>query len=121
MKREQVVPLVFGLTEGTFVGFGVNYLWEVFRLPGYGVEVVPIGDGQYLGADDLAEIAIGGVIAIAGSGIIPKTTRNYHYVGLGTGIIAGTLLTKLFERKGSGVLPITFGPAEIEVPLIKEI
>jgi hypothetical protein len=88
-------------------GFGLNYMWEAFRLPGYGViaynqplGVSVTGGNIYLGADDVAQIILGGAVAVAGA-----RTKNATLTGLGVGTAVGVATTKAFETQGVGIIP----------------
>jgi len=111
MNREQAIPLVLGLGEGTFVSFGLNYAWETLKLPGYNVAVIPfpLKEGLSLGADDIGVIALGAGIIVGASGKLTKKPPNYHVIGVGAGIIIGQLLTKVFEARGAVILPLSYG------------
>ena len=120
MDREEIVSLGVGIGVGTFTGLGINYAWEVLELPGYGVNVIHIGDERFIGADDLIQMGIGGAIAIGASGLIPKIPRNPSYFGLGLGIIFGTLLSKLAEQK-KAIMTLGVEIPLGQAPFIKEI
>lgn len=94
---------------GVPVGFGIDYVWSAFRLPGYGQIVAPIGHRAsgatvYLGVDDLLEIGVGGLLAIVGA-----RSKNPTLTGLGVGAAVGVVATKIFETMGVAVVPAACG------------
>lgn len=101
-----------GFGIGLFAGLGLKYLWEVFRLPGYGVIAYnqPIGTNPsgvplYVGVDDIAGVAIGGGVAVVG-----RRANNATLSGMGVGTAVGVLLNKALEAQGAGIIPIACAP-----------
>lgn len=99
MVTEYEPIIAFG--EGVAEGLGLNYVWEALKLPGYGIGVIegiqgPVGVVG-LGADDLIELAIGGLVAAYG-----YKTKNTKRMAQGAGIMTGIGVTKLFEAYGFG-------------------
>jgi hypothetical protein len=78
---------------GILAAFGMNYLWEIFKLPGYDVRVLQLPQGShptYLGADDVLLLAIGFIFLIGGR-------KNRELIAFGLGWIVGIIVTKVFE------------------------
>jgi hypothetical protein len=112
MDRGQKVSLVLGIAEGTFGGIGGKVVYEWFKLPGYGVRVVPYLNGSAFGADDLIVLAVGGIVIALGSGKLGRVKKpaNHHAVGFGIGIIIGEFILKTIEAYGGGVITLPLGP-----------
>lgn len=89
---DKVPPSGF-LLIGVLAGIGANYLWEIFRLPGYGIKITDLPASSHpnaLGLDDVLLMLVGFLIMIAG-----RKDRKTMMFGLGW--IIGVVLTKFFE------------------------
>jgi hypothetical protein len=87
------VPAPGWLVIGWLTGMGLKYLWEVLRLPGYGIKLFNLPATSHpntIGADDLALWLIGVLIIVA-------NRKDRFTVLFGVGFIAGLLTSKLFE------------------------
>jgi len=85
--------------KGFFAGMGLNWLWEFFDLPGFGVPAFKIGDVPeakenlrevFMGVDDIVQLVISGAVTYAGYHI---GRRDVMWFGIG--MVVGTLFTKI--------------------------
>jgi hypothetical protein len=82
---------------GILAAMGANYLWEIFKLPGYDMRVFNLPTTTHptsFGADDLLLIGIGAIIIILGR-------KNREIALFGIGWIFGIVLTKILEMENT--------------------
>jgi hypothetical protein len=96
---------------GVFVGLGLKYLWEVLRLPGYGIKLFILPKTSHdnsVGADDLLLWLLALAVAFYGG------TRDKKTLLFGLGVLTGLLISKLFEiydTTPAGIItPASFAP-----------
>lgn len=106
---DKVPPAGF-LLIGWLTGMGLKYLWEVLRLPGYGIKIFQLpstSHTNYLGADDLA-------LLILGVAIILVAKRDRETIAFGLGLLLGIGTSKAFEvfdTTAAGIItPASFAP-----------
>lgn len=101
MKLPKVSPTtgktLDNIYRGSTEGVTLNYIWEAFKLPGYGVPIpglenVPVLDVP-IGYDDVAQMGIGALVTVYGSQIAKKKDLMER----GLGIITGVAITKGVE------------------------
>jgi hypothetical protein len=92
---------LLGFGGGIALGLVLNSVWERLRLPGYGVKVFQISPGTggptppcevWMGADDLAQLGIGGTVG-AGGLIARSSVTSW----LGGGMVTASLARKIYE------------------------
>lgn len=104
------VPAWGFLVIGWLAGMGLKYLWEVLRLPGYGIKLFQLpttSHTNFVGADDLGLWILAFLIMAAGRG-------DRETIGFGLGFLLGVLTSKLFEiydTNPAGIItPASFAP-----------
>lgn len=79
---------------GMGLGLASNFAWEYFKLPGYGVPVLPLNPTTSLGADDVALVGIGGALYAA------------KQKEIGIGFMLSQLGMKILEMFGISLYPV---------------
>jgi hypothetical protein len=106
------VPAWGFLVIGWLAGMGLKFVWEVLRLPGYGVKLFKIasnvaGHDTYFAADDTLLVLIGFAVIVIGR-------KDRETAMFGVGLLLGIITLKameMFDATPAGIItPASFAP-----------